>query len=243
MSLAPALRVALEAAVHDGTPGDVAFYAEACAGAARVLELGCGTGRVAAALAGAGHRVVGLDVDADAVAAAAARGLEVCVGDMRDFALGARFERVLVPFSGLYCLLREAEVVRCLERVRAHLAPAGELVLDAYGADVFHDQPEDETVDDEDLVATVRVDETDWEVLERSRWWRRHQRIDAWYRYVPADGREAHEQCIRQRYLLSEQVPELLARAGLRLETLAGGFAGEPWHPGAELMVVRAVAA
>src|SRR5439155_933764 len=42
--------------------GDIAFYAElARRGGGRVLEIGCGTGRVALALAGAGFDIVGMD--------------------------------------------------------------------------------------------------------------------------------------------------------------------------------------
>jgi hypothetical protein len=49
----------LYAAVHDGNPGDVAFYRERCADARAVLELGCGDARVLAELAAPGRALVG----------------------------------------------------------------------------------------------------------------------------------------------------------------------------------------
>ena len=41
----------LYVAVHEGNPGDVAFYRRCCADAGSVLELGCGDARVLAELA------------------------------------------------------------------------------------------------------------------------------------------------------------------------------------------------
>jgi SAM-dependent methyltransferase len=52
----------LYALVHRGNAGDVDFYVRACAGAARVLELGCGTGRVLRAVAEVAGHVTGLDL-------------------------------------------------------------------------------------------------------------------------------------------------------------------------------------
>ena len=68
-----------------------------------ILDLGCGTGRVALHLARRGHRVVGLDAD-DALLAALeerAAGLPVGVelGDARGFDLGSEFGLVLAPMQ------------------------------------------------------------------------------------------------------------------------------------------------
>jgi SAM-dependent methyltransferase len=46
------------------------------AGRRRLLEIGCGTGELALALAGLGHEVTALDADAEAVRAACARGVD-----------------------------------------------------------------------------------------------------------------------------------------------------------------------
>ncbi|MCA9640188.1 MAG: class I SAM-dependent methyltransferase, partial [Myxococcales bacterium] len=48
---------------HRGNPGDVDFYLAACREAHSVLELGSGYGRIAIALAEAGHEVVGVELD------------------------------------------------------------------------------------------------------------------------------------------------------------------------------------
>jgi SAM-dependent methyltransferase len=75
------------------------------AGAARgpILDIGCGTGRVALALAEAGHDVTALDADPDLVRvlAARARGLRVrpVVADARTFELASRFALAVAPMQ------------------------------------------------------------------------------------------------------------------------------------------------
>jgi SAM-dependent methyltransferase len=56
-----------------------------------VLEPGCGSGRMLAALAAHGLEAVGLDTSEQMLALARARGCEVAWADMTDFDLGRRF--------------------------------------------------------------------------------------------------------------------------------------------------------
>lgn len=110
---------------------------------ARVLDAGCGTGRVAVRLAELGYDVVGSDVDASMVAVARdeAPHLRWHVGDLAGLepaALGApeRFDLVLlagnvVPLVGVEAL---PEVGRSL----AGLVAPGGLVLAGFGLDDAH---------------------------------------------------------------------------------------------------------
>jgi SAM-dependent methyltransferase len=108
-----------------------------------VLELGCGTGRVALDLAARGHDVTGLDADPDLVrefaSRARARGLEVVarVGDARSFALGRRFGLVALPMQVVQLLGGPAGRAGLLRRVREHLEPGG--LLAAALADPWED--------------------------------------------------------------------------------------------------------
>jgi SAM-dependent methyltransferase len=239
---------ALYALLHTGTPGDMAFYLEHTAGAARVLELGCGHGRLLLPLARAGHEVVGLDCDAGllGLAAAAVARLPRTVraritlerGDMRRFALAPRFDRVLIPYSGLYCLASEAEMIACLRAAAAHLAPGGAMVLDAYAIDGYHAEaaPDDPGADEAEPVATLSWRGEVYDVLERSDWDRDGQRLIAHYHYRPrGDGTHFHD-TITHRYLLTGQLAELCAAAGLRLAAAWGDFHGAPLGPDSEHM-------
>jgi SAM-dependent methyltransferase len=223
----------LYAAIHDGTPGDVEFYRRQCDGASSVLELGCGHGRILSELAQAGRDVVGLELDAGQLALArdtlAGRGVQLIEGDMRTFDLGRRFDRILIPHTGLYCLLSEHDVVACLQAVARHLHPDGRLVLDAYHADDFHRDSIPEDLDPRTLVPLAQIEARGvrWQVLERSSWDRGAQRITATYVHVPAEG-ETIEGSIEQRYLLTEQLAPLLERAGLRLLSRGRSFDDAP---------------
>jgi 2-polyprenyl-6-hydroxyphenyl methylase/3-demethylubiquinone-9 3-methyltransferase len=87
--------------LHRMNPLRVGWIDARLAGPARLLDLGCGAGIAAEALARCGHSVLGLDASADAVAAAEAHaaglGLDLAyrVGSAEDvLAEGARFEAV-----------------------------------------------------------------------------------------------------------------------------------------------------
>jgi SAM-dependent methyltransferase len=92
-----------------------------------ILELGCGTGRVARHLARRGHEVVGLDANAEFVAelgrAGGAAGVRGVVGDARDFALGVSFGLAIAPMQLLQLFGGAGERVACLRCVGRHLAP------------------------------------------------------------------------------------------------------------------------
>ena len=100
---------ALYALTHRGNRGDLEFYQRTCRGARGVLELGSGYGRVLLALAGAQRRVVGLERDPQFLALARRnlrqlslakrQSVRLVHGDLRDFQLAERFERVLLPYN------------------------------------------------------------------------------------------------------------------------------------------------
>jgi len=94
-----------------------------------ILDLGCGTGRIASHLARRGHRLVGLDANAVFVAelggAANASAIETAVADARDFELGAKFGLVLAPMQLVQLFADRDERLRCLRSVASHLADGG----------------------------------------------------------------------------------------------------------------------
>lgn len=105
------------------TDQDLAFYAR-LAPRPPVLELACGTGRVAAPLG-----AVGLDVDEAMVRRAVARGVPTVVGDMRRFSFGTRFTLIVVAWNSLQ-LLDALGRAACLKRVAEHLTDDGLLALE-----------------------------------------------------------------------------------------------------------------
>lgn len=100
-------------------------------GGPRVLDLGCGTGRVALDLAARGHAVLGVDVDpvfcAELRRRAAARslGAAAAVSDARELRLGERFGLIVAPMQTVQLLGGEAGRAAFLAGVREHLTPEG----------------------------------------------------------------------------------------------------------------------
>lgn len=238
------------AALHHGTPGDLAFYRRICAGAKSVLELGCGSGRVLRMLDEPGRRAVGIDLDPGHLELArralesriVAGRVEVRLGDMRRLDLRERFDRVLLPHSGLYCLGSVADLDACLHVVRDHLAPGGLLALDAWAADDFHasSRPGDLDDDDTTTLPTVALHGVAYRVLERSTWDRETRTIVARYELVPTSGGPSRHHEVAHRYFTAEELVSRLAAAGLELQSLDGGFEGEPYDADATSMVVVA---
>ncbi len=242
----------LYALVHQGTPGDLELYLAACAGAKRVLELGSGYGRVSLALAEQGSSVWGVELDPGLLALAEARRAELPPeiarhvhfqrGDMRAPDVAGPFDRVIIPFSGLYCLQSDDEVVACLSAARALLTDEGALIFDGYAADGFHHEclPEDYPDDKLDHVALIAANGVVYDVYERSSWDRDAQRMVATYVHRPDGGGADIEHQIAQRYLLASQLEPLLTQSGLGLSELRGSFDGAAYDEDSEVMVVVA---
>lgn len=119
---------------------DLPVWAElADAAGGPVLELGCGTGRVALHLARRGHQVVGLDRDAELLAALRERGsglaVEALHADAREFAVEPAVALAIAP-THLVQLLGDEERVGCLHSIAASLRPGGR-----FAASILEEMP------------------------------------------------------------------------------------------------------
>jgi SAM-dependent methyltransferase len=124
-----------------GRSHDLPFYeqlAQDCTGT--ILELGVGTGRVAMALARAGHSIVGIDTSEEMLGVLAEQlraepselrtRIAVSCADARTIDLGRRFPLVLFPFNGLAHQRDQAALEQLLANVIRHLEPDGCFAFD-----------------------------------------------------------------------------------------------------------------
>lgn len=108
----------------------------------RILELGCGTGRISIPLARAGHMVTALDLSPEMLGRLTAKleheeasvreRVKIVNTGMEDFSLDVSFDLILIPFRAFQHLLDTASQRSCLEAVRRHLGEEGRLVFDIF---------------------------------------------------------------------------------------------------------------
>ena len=126
---------------YRGRVEDVRYYVDLAKLAGRVVEFGCGNGRITIPSARAGAEMFGVDLSpamlddlktklASLPREVAAR-IKTKLGDMRTVRFaGVRAPLVTCPFNAFLHLYERVDVERFLETVRAHLEPRGTLVMD-----------------------------------------------------------------------------------------------------------------
>ena len=123
---------------------DIPFYVEeATRAGGKVLELGCGTGRVSIPIAQASMDVVGIDSSSAMLARAREKAresgtpnLKLLRADMRDFNISGKFDLVIIPFRGFLSLLSVDDEIRTLMNIRRHIATGGKLIFDIFVPDL-----------------------------------------------------------------------------------------------------------
>ncbi|WP_193612810.1 class I SAM-dependent methyltransferase [Nocardioides lijunqiniae] len=118
--------------------GEAALVEALLAPPGRVLDAGCGTGRIAVRLHELGYAVVGTDVDASMLreARSAAPHLDWREADLASLDLGETFDLVLLA-GNVIPLLEPATLTAAAERLAAHCVPGG-LVVCGFGLDADH---------------------------------------------------------------------------------------------------------
>ena len=214
---------------HEGsdiTREDLPFYLhlakQAWGSGESVLDLACGTGRVALPIAGEGIRVVGLDRSPAMLEIAKSKSTvtsnpDWIEADMTDFQLRERFGLVIIAFRSFMHLMTVAEQKACLQSVKAHLVEGGRLALNFLNPRIL---------------SAVKHLTTSQYV---SPLWSTAERVDE---NLPVE-RGLHESNAlisrihrgqRVRYIFREEMESLLANTGFEVEALYGWFDHEPFH-------------
>lgn len=228
---------------------DIAFWQKMAAPieGKPILELGCGTGRVALPLARHGSRIVGIDRSESMLTRARLRAqrlklqsrLQLIRGDIRHLPFPDKtFPLVMAPYGILQSLLDEELLRATLKDVNRVLSRRGtfglELVADLPAWDEYSNRttlrgergPHGKPIR---LIETVRQD-------------RRNHITRFEQEFVEGRGRRVTRKRFKLafRTLTVPQMVERLETAGMEVSALLGDYQGGPWDLRAEVWIILA---
>ena len=227
---------------------DVAFWERlAAAQEGRVLELGCGTGRITLPVARTGARVVGIDRSPAMLVRGRQRlrrarltNASLLLGDIRHlpFRKRAGFTLVMAPYGILQSLTREKDLQATIGSVHALLPRKGLFVID-----LVPDLPRWAEYDRRTSLAGQRGrGGGSLTLIESVRQDTRRRLTIFDHEYVERRGRErrVHRFSLTFRTLSVPQMSRRLETAGFRIRAVLGDYLGGPWDRRSDVWVLIA---
>jgi SAM-dependent methyltransferase len=211
----------------------------------RLLELGCGTGRLLIPIARARPRVFGVDQSREMLAVARARARRlarsrrphVIRGDVRTLPFASSsFGVVLASYGMLQSILRDRDLDDALNDAVRVLRPGG-----LFGVDLVAELPRwAEYGAREQFSGVLRGARI--RLIETVRQDRRRRLTIFNEEFIVSRGRrvERRKFTLTFRTLPLPQMVDRIERAGCRLEALLGDYRGTPWDESAEAWVILA---
>lgn len=205
--------------------------------AARVLDLGCGTGRLALGLAAAGHAVTGVDPAAASLAAARAKaGAErvMWVEGSTDCLPDAAFDVAVMTSHVAQFFVTDEEWARALADLRRALVPGGRLVFDTRDPRARRWERWNPVESRDRVTLADGVDVVVWTEVTAVE----GGAVTFVHHYAFSDGDERRSQATL-RFRGEEEVRSTLAQAGFTVDHIHGGWHREPiGAPDGELLVI-----
>jgi SAM-dependent methyltransferase len=196
----------------------------------RVLELGCGSGRLTIPIAQAGVDITGADLSQSMLDAARSKAvtagvaIEFVQADMRTFDLGHPFAVIVIPGNSLLHLLSIDELKQCFRRVRSQLTSGGKFVFDISKWDLARLAVGPEERRPVMTAGNIAIEETaEFDSATQVR------RI-LWYVKNTASG-ETRVIDHSLRVIFPQELLLLIELTGFRLDVRYGEFTREPFGP------------
>jgi ubiquinone/menaquinone biosynthesis C-methylase UbiE len=227
---------------------DVAFWRRlAAAQDGRVLELGCGTGRITVPIAREGVRIVGVDRSAQMLTrgwqrlkrARLADVASLVHGDIRALPFRQRpgFALVMAPYGILQSLTREADLRDTLSSVHRVLKKGG-----TFGVDLVPDLPAWTEYDRRVSLKGKRGRTAHVTLIETVRQDERRRLTIFDHEYVEKRGarKTVHRFTLTFRTLSVPQMRRRLEAAGFEIAAVLGDYRGGPWDPRSDVWMILA---
>ena len=226
---------------------DVAFWrrlAQRLSG--RVLELGCGTGRVTVPLVRAGIDIVGVDRSMPMLGYARRRVRRLRVppgrvfvrGDLRQLPLASVFDLVIAPYGILQSLLSDRDLAATLRSVHDVMLPGGR-----FGIDLVPDVPRWREYRSRVTMRGSRGRNRRVVTLVESVRQDRARRLTVFdHEFIEGQGRERQVRTfsVTFRTLPVATIRRRLERAGFEIEAALGDYDGGPWDERADAWILIA---
>ena len=226
---------------------DLVFYEAFVDDNTTVLELGCGTGRISIPLAPQVKSLTGVDLSAPMLERAKSKTPEGLVtyvlGDITSIRLGRRFDLIIAPYRTFQALEFDEQVDGFFDVVRQHLAPDGRVVVSAFNPRHAKDEMEQKWPDEQESprleVTCPNGDTLVWTDLYR--------RLDAdrqviypeliYRRYQGGELIDKHVNPICMKYYYPDELEAVVIDHGFELDGRWGGYQGEVYGQGRELVI------
>lgn len=223
-------------------PAATTFYAEEAARlGGKVLEIACGTGRLAIPLALRGCAVTGLDLHsgmierARAAASVAQARVALVQADMREFALNTEFGLVFVAYNSLLHLHHSSDLISCFRAVARHLEPSGEFILE-----IFNPSPQWLALSpgERRKIGTCHHPTLGEVTVEQTLLYDSLTQVsrETWF-YSTSEQPDFRTHPLELRNIYPQGLPLLLESGGLRLIKRFGGYDRRPFVSGSALQV------
>lgn len=224
---------------------DVPFWRRlARAAQGPVLELGCGTGRIALPVARDGITLIGIDRSLPMLTRARRRAsrarlggrLRLVRGDIRHLPFRSRqFGLVMAPYGILQSLTRERDLALTLAAVARVIATGGRFAID-----LVPDLPQWAEYEHKETLAGRMGAQTKVSLVESVRQdrGRRLTIFDQRYTTTRGGDRRVFEFSLTFRTLSIRAMTRRLERAGFAVDAVLGDYRGGPWDPRADAWVL-----
>jgi SAM-dependent methyltransferase len=237
---------------------DLAFFVNiALRTGGPVLDLGCGTGRLAIPIARAGIEIVGLDISVPMLArfheklagesSDSRKNILLIRGDMRQFLLRRQFRCAICSSNTLFLLGSEGNIAEGLKSIRSHLEPGGMLIIDVAAIDSetraalkeypdgdFPDLDLTECVDDHSIRRTHSIESNDKDGREDPRC------VTIRYKYFDGSDNLCFERAEDIVLLSPPELVSLVERMGFEIRELFGWYDRRVYSGGERKLIVLA---
>jgi ubiquinone/menaquinone biosynthesis C-methylase UbiE len=219
--------------------GDQEFFIQYCKDAdGKILDLGCGTGRILIPIAETGCQITGLDLSKHMLSRCrekisdldieVQKRIRIVQGNMAEFDIDDNFHTAIITFRAFQHLIDANDQLSCLKNINKHLKNNGRLIFDVFQVNLevitrpltgeeIEDLSEYELPDGRKLRRTGRL--TGYHRAEQ------YNDVELIYYLTNTDGTtERVVQAFPMRYFFKYEVVHLLDRCGFKVIELFGNF-------------------